>query len=56
MNKRWYPAAFSAILIGCGGSSFEESEGAGGKTSFDAGEPATGGLAATGGGAALRWH
>lgn len=45
MDKRWYPAAIAAALVGCGGTTFEPAAGTGGTLSgIDSGTPhATGG-------------
>ena len=55
MDKRWYPAAISAVLAGCGGTTFDNSgtgggiwQPNGGSAGVDAGAPgATGGRPAT---------
>jgi len=40
MDKRWYPAAIAAALVGCGGSTFEPSAGNGGTApGIDSGTP-----------------
>ena len=50
MDKRWYSAAFSALVVGCGGSTDTGSSatspgGTGGSSSIDGGAPtATGGM------------
>ena len=51
MDKRWYPAAMSVFLIGCGGSTFNEGTDSGlSGGGIDAGMPGeTGGAGATGG-------
>ena len=36
MDKRWYPAALTAVLVGCGGSADNSGGGTGG---VDAGSP-----------------
>ncbi len=44
MDKRWYPAAFTAMLLGCGGSAgngAEETGGSAGNSGIDAGAPST---------------
>ena len=44
MDKRWYPAAVTAMLVGCGGTAFEPVAGTGGTQAIDSGTPqATGG-------------
>lgn len=42
MNRRWYPAAISALLVGCGGIVGSDSSGTG--TAGGAGGSATGGV------------
>lgn len=45
MNKRWYPVAFSAAVVGCGGETFSSGAGTGGSSSIDGGTPtSTGGF------------
>ena len=44
MDKRWYPVALSAVMVGCGGDTFSGGAPTGGGSSIDGGTPvATGG-------------